>query len=486
MHFSRFCLTLAFISLSSLSARADSPAGTSKPNILFLFADDQAIDTIRAFGSEVHTPNLDRLVNRGTTFTHAYNMGGWSGAICVASRTMLVTGRHLWHAKEAHGKAAEERQAGRWWPEYMKKAGYRTYMTGKWHIPDPPENSFDVVGHVRPGMPKDTPEGYDRPRDDRPDPWSPSDPKFGGYWEGGKHWSEVVADETVGFLGQARQDDAPFFMYVAFNAPHDPRQAPKEFVDLYPPENVSLPENFLPEYPYKDQIGCSASLRDEKLAPFPRTEHSVKVNRAEYYALVSHLDQQIGRILEELKASGKADNTWIFYTADHGLSVGHHGLIGKQSMYDHSVRVPFLVVGPGVPKGKKIDAPIYLQDVMPTSLELAGIDQPEHVEFHSLLPLLGGDGSSSYDSIYGAYLDLQRMVIKDNFKLIVYPEAKRVRLYNLTDDPLEMHDLADTPGAQQQITALAAPLREWQKQTGDELALSDELLRLQIGTDSSP
>lgn len=212
---------------------------------------------------------------------------------------------------------------------------------------------------------------------------------------------------------------------------------------MYPLSRMQMPQNFIPEYPYKDAMGCPHSLRDENLAPMPRTELSVKTHRSEYYALITHLDVQIGKILDALDQSGLADNTWIFFTADHGLAVGHHGLIGKQNMYDDSVRVPFIVAGPGVDKGAKNDNAIYLQDVMATALDLAGAEKPKHVFYHSLLPLLKGtQKQSSYDSVYGAYLELQRAVTHDGWKLIAYPKAKVLRLYHLSEDPQEMTDLA--------------------------------------------
>jgi choline-sulfatase len=193
-------------------------------------------------------------------------------------------------------------------------------------------------------------------------------------------------------------------------------------------------------------MGCGLSLRDEKLAPMPRTEFSVKTHRREYYALVTHLDAQIGRILDALDQSGQADKTWVFFTADHGLALGNHGLLGKQNMYDHSVRVPFIVAGPGVPRNAKNDEAIYLQDVMPTALELAGAEKPEHVFFKSLCPLLKcAQTRSNYDAVYGAYLDLQRAITHDGWKLIAYPKAKVLRLYHLADDPLELTDLAARP-----------------------------------------
>lgn len=443
-----------------------------KPNILFIFADDQCHATINALGNhEIETPNLDRLVRQSVTFTRAYNQGSWSGAVCVASRTMLNTGRFLWHANAVYGKTEQERQAGRFWSEYMKAAGYQTYMTGKWHVRADANKAFDVTRHVRGGMPRQTPDGYNRPIEGQPMKWKPWDKKFGGFWEGGKHWSEVVADDAIDFLSEAEQTDKPFFMYVAFNAPHDPRQSPKEYVDKYPLEKISIPASFLPEYPYKDSIGCGKQLRDEKLAPFPRTEYAVKVNRQEYYAIITHMDTQIGRLLNALEASGQADNTFIFYSADHGLAVGHHGLIGKQNLYEHSVRVPLMVSGPGVDGDRRIDGPVYLQDIMPTTLELAGVAKPDHVEFRSLLPMIRGERQRNYEAVYGAYLGLQRSVTEDGFKLILYPKVPKVRLFDLSEDAEEMKDLSDAPEHQARIKKLFATLLKLQQETGDMLDL---------------
>jgi len=416
----------------------------TQPNILFLFADDHSYEAVRSFGhTDIDTPNLDRLAARGMTFTRAYNMGSWSGAVCVASRTMLITGRSVWDANSVYKTTDAEREKGVLWPQLMEKAGYKTYMTGKWHIQTDAKKCFDMVKDVRAGMPTTVPCAYNRPIAGQSDVWSPFDRSLGGFWEGGTHWSEVVREATVGFLADAKQQEKPFFIYAAFNAPHDPRQAPKEFIDQYPLSRIAIPSNFLPEYPHKDVIGCSHKLRDENLAPMPRTEFSVKTHRQEYYALISHMDVQIGRILDALDANGQSENTWIFFTADHGLAVGHHGLFGKQNLYDHSVRVPFLVAGPGVAKGGKIDAPIYLQDVMATALDLAGAEKPKHVFYNSLRPLLSGEQKqSSYESVYGAYLELQRSVTHDSWKLTAYPKANVLRLYNLANDPQERNDLA--------------------------------------------
>ena len=470
------------------------------PNIVFLFADDQTFESIAALGfDEVHTPNLDRLVDNGTSFTHAYNMGGWNGAICVASRAMIISGSFIWNAKDktelwSKGDSTALKQT---WPKLLEKKGYDTYMTGKWHVDAPADEIFSVAEHIRPGMPGDRrdelstaikkweeasgdmkdwndymPVGYGRPTGPDDTEWLPTDTLQGGFWEGGTHWSEVVRNDALSFIETAKKKDDPFFMYLAFNATHDPRQAPQRFLDMYPLDSIKVPDNFLPEYPFKDDMGNNPGLRDEALAPFPRTEYAVKVHRQEYYALLTHMDEQIGKVLDALEASGKMENTYIFFGADHGLSVGHHGLIGKQSMFDHSIRIPMMVVGPNIPKGKQLNQEVYLQDIMATSLELAGVDKPEYVQFNSFLDIIKGKRQKSYyPEIYGAYMNVQRMIRKDNFKLLVYPKIEKVLLFDLENDPLEMIDLAEDKEYNDKVDILFKSLIDLQRTMNDTLDL---------------
>ncbi|WP_163323394.1 sulfatase-like hydrolase/transferase [Draconibacterium mangrovi] len=451
----------------------ETPQENKKPNILFIFADDQTYEGISALGNpEVISPNLDKLAHSGVTFTHAYNMGGWNGAICVASRCMLNTGRFIWRAKESEKNYPEMKANNQFWSLLMQNAGYDTYMTGKWHVKMAADSIFQHVRHVRPGMPPSVPEAYNRPQMPEDTTWLPWHKKYGGYWSGGKHWSEVVADNAIDYLNMAKQSENPFFMYLAFNAPHDPRQSPKRFVDMYPLENISVPENYLELYPYKDSIGCGPDLRDERLAPFPRTEYSIKVHRQEYYAIITHMDEQIGRIITHLKETGLDKNTYILFSADHGLSVGHHGLVGKQNMYDHSMRVPLIVVGPDIPENEKRDMQVYLQDLMATSLDLAGVYKPGYVEFNSLIPLIDKSANqSSYPEIYGAYTELQRMVRSDDYKLIVYPNAKKILLFELNNDPLEMNDRAENAAFKTVKDELIVKLKKQMEMMDDPLDL---------------
>lgn len=489
----------ALIILMFLTSCSEQKKEENKqPNIVFIFADDLTYTAINALGNiEIQTPNLDRLVTAGTTFSHAYNMGGWNGAVCVASRAMMISGRSVWNANRFRQEWLVGKGTDKTWGKLMEGAGYDTYMTGKWHVDAKAESVFQNVVHVRPGMPRDSwshngtiplineminngrsekeikAVGYNRPMSENDTAWSPTDKKFGGFWEGGKHWSEVLKDDALGFIANTKNSDKPFFLYLAFNAPHDPRQAPQEYIDKYPLENISIPKNWLPEYPYKDGIGNGPGLRDEALAPFPRTEFATKKHIQEYYALITHLDDQIGAILDGLEESGQMQNTYVIFTSDHGLAMGRHGLLGKQSQFDHSIRVPFIIMGPDIPRDKIIPSDIYLQDAMATSLELAGVQKPGYLYFHSLMDMVKSDQDKShYNAIYGAYINYQRMIRKDGFKLIIYPELDKVLLYDMEQDPEEMKDLSEVDGYQSKVNDLFQDLLSLQKELNDTLDIS--------------
>ncbi|WP_411029728.1 sulfatase-like hydrolase/transferase [Spongiimicrobium sp. 3-5] len=450
-------------------------AAEDRPNIVLLLTDDQSYKALRALGNnEIRTPAMDNLADNGVTFTNTYNMGGWNGAICVASRAMIISGRSIWRAQQISNNYAKNQQTEKTWPKLMESAGYDTYMTGKWHVQVPPDSIFNNVKSVLRGMPWDTPEGYHRPRNVNDTLWQPWKKEFGGFWKGGKHWSELVRDDALAFIDSASQKQNPFFMYIAFNAPHDPRQSPKEYVEQYPLDSMEVPKSFLPQYPFAEEMGAGKDLRDEKLAPFPRTKYAVKVNRQEYYAITTHLDDQIKKIMDALQRKGLNKNTYVFFTSDHGLAIGEHGLMGKQNMFDHSIRVPFILVGPDLPKGKKVAADIYLQDAMATALDIAGIEKPSYLEFNSVMDLAKGKRiKSHYKAIYGCYeKESQRMIRKNGFKLIIYPRAQKVLLYNLEKDPLELNNIASESEQSERLKALFKDLLNLQQDMGDSLDLT--------------
>ncbi len=483
--FLRMCgLGMAALSVPRASFGA---AKKKRPNFFFLFTDDQTFRSVNALNNpEVKTPNIDRLVKNGTAFTHAFNQGSWSGAVCVCSRAMLNSGLNLYHAQ----KDIENVPL---WGQTLGRAGYNTWVTGKWHNgPRTLAKSFKSGESIGRGM-YGAKDQYNRPRPGGVD-WKPWDKSKGGHWkpnvadfdpkaenprkclvnyhEVAQHTTDLYADNAVRFLkNNAAKSDDPFFMYVSFNAPHDPRQSPKEYVDMYPPDKIKLPSNYLPEHPF-DQ-GERYTLRDEKLAPFPRTPEAVKVHISEYYAIITHADAAIGRILDALEESGRADNTYIIFAADHGLAVGRHGLMGKQNQYDHSIRLPLIICGPGIDKAGKIDAMVYLHTLFPTTCDLAGVDIPETVESKSLVPLLNGKKKKINDAIYGSYKSFQRMVRTQDYKLIIYPIARQVQLFDMKKDPLEKNNLAHDPRYAPKIKQLRAKLKELQKEVGDTLDLDN-------------
>ncbi len=461
------------------------------PNFLFLFADDQSFETIQHLNnSEIKTPSLDRLVAQGFAFTHCFNQGAWGGAVCVASRAMLNTGQYMFAAREGI-------RSNPLWGETFTNAGYETFLTGKWHNGDASAlKSFKHAKSIGKGMyetmhpiHKWNP-GYGRPTA-KNNSWNAWDPIFTGHWrpkvkdiiydeKGAKkigpeyivsqHTSELFADNAIHFLQHTmKSSEKPFFMYVSFNAPHDPRQSPKEFVDLYPSETIQIPKNYLPEHPF-DQ--GDHKLRDENLAPFPRTKHQVQVHRSEYYAIITHMDHQIGRILEALDHSGKADNTYIIFSSDHGLAVGHHGLMGKQNQYDHSIRMPLIISGPGINPGGKSDALVYLQSLFATTCELAGIEIPSTVDFPSLNGLIQGATDEVHEAIFGNYRHFQRMVRTKDHKLIMYPHIGHRQLFDLNKDPLELENLVENPQYENIYRELFAKLQTLQNEVGDTLQLN--------------
>ena len=247
-----------------------------------------------------------------------------------------------------------------------------------------------------------------------------------------KNWNSRSI--TFQDINDSQNFQNPFFMYLAFNAPHDPRQAPKKFLNLYPIEKISIPVNYSPTHPYMYEIGNGPGLRDEALAPYPRSKYSVKKHIQEYYAIISHLDEQVGKIISHLENKKLLENTYIIFTSDHGLSVGQHGLLGKQSLYDHSIRVPMIISGPKIKANSLFNSDVYLQDIVPTTLDLANIPVPDEMDFKSFYKLLiNGKKEKIHDAIYGTYgccgneyYDYQRMIRKDDYKLIFFPQNKRM------------------------------------------------------------
>jgi arylsulfatase A-like enzyme len=285
---------------------------------------------------------------------------------------------------------------------------------------------------------------------------------------GKKFSSELFTDAAVDFL-RRYDEDRPFFMYLPYTAPHDPRMAPEKYDAMYDRDGIPLPGNFMPKHPFDNG---EMLVRDEKLAPWPRTPEIVREHIAAYYAMITHLDDQIGRVLAALEEAGHAANTIVIFAGDNGLAVGQHGLLGKQNLYDHSVRVPLIMSGPGLPAGSRCDTLCYLHDIFPTVCELVGLPIPETVEGLSLLPSMRADEKRHRQTLYFAYREVQRAVRDERFKLIEYRVGgkRTAQLFDLAGDPAEVSDLADDPEFADHRNRLRAELDAWQAATDDPMA----------------
>ena len=430
---SALVLCCLFLALGYPQARG-SEKRPPKPNILLILADDQRWDTIAALGNpDIKTPNLDCLVERGFRFDNAFCMGSMEGAVCLPSRTMLLTGRSLWRIpKNPHAKTGPTDLPVL--PKILEKAGYTTFRCGK-------AGNVFTFGNAQFQTNIDTNERTAKSATEH-------------------------ADAAIAFLNKV-DPKKPFYLDLAPPVPHDPCLAPDEFRSLYRPESISLSKNYMPRHPFDNG---ELAVRDEELAPIPRTVEAMKQHLADYYATISHLDHEIGRILNTLETRGLVSNTIIIFTSDQGLAVGgRHGLMGKQNLYEH-VKPPLIIAGPGVPHARS-PALVYLFDLFPTFCELAGTKIPDAVEGRSLLPIIEGKTARVRDTLLGAYRDVQRMERDERWKLIRYHvgNERHAQLFDLNSDPDELNNLIDDPRYQSERVRLEIRMAEDRKNFGDPI-----------------
>jgi arylsulfatase A-like enzyme len=446
-----FVALLAFF--CSSGGAAVNAADTDRPNVLFLFADDQRADTVAALGNKhIKTPNLDRIAKRGLSFDRAYMQGGLQGATCVPSRAMLLSGQNLFRIDE---KLLRDET----WPAAFGRAGYSTFISGKWHNGEKSlplcfqeARSIFAGGMTNPMQAKlsDLVDG-----------------KLGIPQLAPKHACAVFADEAIRFIN--KKHDRPFFCYVPFDAPHDPHIVPDDFPIKYDAMEIPLPANFLPQHPWNNG---EMSGRDEALLGWPRDPKQVREMLADYYRYISYLDMEIGRVLNALDASPYGKNTIIVFSADSGVARGSHGLIGKQNCYEESLRVPLIIAGPGIPKDQRTKAMCYLFDVMPTLGKLCGVAGPvtsEGLEFSAAIkdPSHGARAQLAF-----GYRTVQRAVRDDRWKLIRYPQVDKTQLFDLQTDPDEITNLANKPEYAAKIKELWTLLEADQRRFGDKTLLT--------------
>lgn len=441
------------------------------PNILLIVSDDQRPDTIHALGNDtIRTPNLDRLVAEGSTFTRAT----CANPICTPSRAEILTGCTGFRCGviDFGGKIDPQLPTMAGW---FSAAGYSTCYVGKWHNDGlPTARGYDFTsGLFRGGGGK-----FAKPATDyagRPTTgytgWIFQDDDRNLFPEKGvgltPEISQHFADAAIDVV--AADDDKPFFLHVNFTAPHDPLMLPPKWETAYKPEDMPLPKNFLAQHPFDHG---NFEGRDEKLFLWPRTPEETRREIAAYYAVISHMDEQIGRIIEALRTTGELKNTIVAFSSDHGLGVGSHGLRGKQNMYEHTIGVPLIMRGPGIAAGKQFAAQCSLRDVFPTLCDVAGVSGPANrIDGKSLLPVLNGTARQIHPFVTGYFRNFQRMIRTEEWKYIEYPAANRTQLFHLTEDPNETLDLSSDPNTQETRQRLAGQMRDWFRARGDRVYL---------------
>ncbi len=467
--------------------------GSQRPNFLFILVDDQSPCELRAYDprSPLQTPNIDRLAKEGMVLDAAHHMGSWSGAVCTPSRHMIMSGRTVWHIPDPSGNASGNPHAKN--PKLVppdlakytmaavfNRAGYATMRTCKIG------NSYEAANQqftVR----KDA-------------------TKRGDTDEDGSAWH---AEQVLDYLSQRRRqgEKKPFLINFGFSHPHDTRDGKPDLLAKYgainhadpntpPPANAhqpSLPINYLAKHPFphghpdlRDEVAVSGVWQR-------RDEQTIRNELGREFACSENIDLQIGRVLKQLEAMGELANTYVIYTADHGMAIGRHGLQGKQNLYEHTWRVPLIVKGPGIKPGTRALGNTYLLDLLPTLCDLASIAIPLTVEGISFRPVLEGKQAAIRDVIYGVYCGGtkpgMRCIKQGDWKLIKYDTlggtVRQTQLFHLAENPHEFlaehgrskpleTNLADDPQLTDHRVRLESLLLQEMKRLDDPYRLWDQ------------
>jgi arylsulfatase A-like enzyme len=464
-------LTL-LVALVGAIACPSAASAAKRPNVLFIFTDDQRPDAFSGLGNpDIRTPNMDRIINSGFVFNQAYIQGSMTFATCLPSRAMIMSGKPLF-------RAPLQLDSGVLMPQVFQKAGYRTFCSGKWHNGESSfEKCFDEAEAVFFGGAARTHVNV------------PVHRMIAGLmvpYDAGETFStDLFADAAIEFIEGQSEKEQPFFCYIPFTAPHSPVTPPGKWATMYNPKKITLPPNHAALRPDLADKREGSGRRSGGRGRGERGGGTSPVDRAKqqyatYYGLISHLDHHIGRILDTLEKTGQADDTIVLFATDHGMAMNSHGQSGKHNTYEHTSRVQIFASGAGVPKGSS-DALVYLYDIYPTLCGLTGLSIPGEVEGENLAGVIHGKQAKVRDHLFTAYMDDQRAIRDDRWKLFYRPKEDRAALYDLENDPHELNDLAAKPEHKDRIVKLKVELAKAQHLYGDTPEVTARLMRSRGG-----
>jgi len=464
----------ALVLLAGVSgARAE--AGRTRPNILFIMADDHAAHAISAYGSKINqTPNIDRIANEGMRFNKCFVVN----SICTPSRAAILTGKY----SHINGVTVFNRFDGGQptVAKMLQAAGYHTGMIGKWHLTSDP-TGFDYW-NILPG------QGVYH------------DPKFIDMGKTKKmqgYVSDIITDLSIEFL-KNRPKDKPFFLMCHHKAPHRPWEPDAKHAKMYEDEDIPTPETFDDDYRTRSSAAKEATMRiDRDLTrtdlkqdpPAGLTGEALKKWKYErfikdYLRCVASIDDNVGRLLKYLDDAGLAENTMVIYTSDQGFFLGDHDWFDKRFMYEESLRMPFVVRYPGKVKPRTQNDDMILNvDFAPTFLECAGLPVPKEIQGHSILPLLEGKTPKDWRTTmyyrYYHYPADHRVqphygVRTEQYKLIYFNRINEWEFYDLKKDPHELNNVYGDSKYEAKVKELKMELQRLRKELDDHDQLQDQ------------
>ena len=479
----------------------------SRPNIIFIMADDHAAHAVSAYGSRINqTPNIDRIAKEGIRFDNYF----CTNSICAPSRAVILTGKFS-HLNGVRDNVVSFDGSQRTFPKILQESGYQTVMIGKWHLKSDP-TGFDYW-NVLPG------QGHY---------YNPEFIEMGEKKQHTGYVTDIITDIALDFLENRRDRSKPFLMMLHHKAPHRSWRPAPRHLNIYDDVIFPEPETLFDDY---DTRSRAASEQEMTLRDNMRIEEDVKMGdppqrlngeqRAawqsaygpkkeafhkekpegdefvrwvykrymeDYLGCIAAVDESVGRVLDYLNESGLAENTVLIYTSDQGFFLGDHGWFDKRFMYEESLRMPLVVRYPGRIEAGSINENIVANlDFAPTFLDLAGVEIPSEMQGGSLRNLLFNKSVEEWrQSLYYHYYEYPAVhmakrhygVRTTQYKLIhFYYDIDAWELYDLKKDPNEIHNVYDDPDYADIITELKTEIERLRELYGDSDELAQQFLQ---------